>query len=126
MARHLALASMSSAAIDRMSGMYRFWGRPRPAMGQIIHIGRVYLEVPRNTDRPSKLASREPLAERRAQPTPGIRQHAAETYTSRDRPIDLRQSDLRLGPRRSIVGRYTRSLQPSLIARPTLGKKQPQ
>src|SRR2546423_6059662 len=90
------------------------------------YIGRVYLEVPRNTDRPSKLASREPLAERRAQPIPGIRQHAAETYTSRDRPIDLRQRDLRLGPRRSIVGRYTRSLQPSLIARPTLGKKQPQ
>src|SRR5438132_12376537 len=36
-------------------------------------------------------------------------------------PIDLRQGDLRLGPRRSIVGRYTRSLRPSLIARPTLG-----
>src|SRR5215510_4937166 len=90
------------------------------------HISRVYLEVPRNTDRPSKLASREPLAERRAQPIPGIRQHAAETYTGRDRPIDLHQSDLRLGPHRSIVGRHTRSLQSSLIARPTLGKKQPQ
>src|SRR6516165_2921957 len=32
------------------------------------HIGRVHLEVPRNTDCPSKFASCEPLAERRAQP----------------------------------------------------------
>jgi hypothetical protein len=33
--------------------------------------------------------SREPLAERRAQPITGIRQYAAKTYTGRDRPIDL-------------------------------------
>src|SRR5262249_39889944 len=84
------------------------------------------LGVPRNPARQRTFARREPLADRRAQPIPGIRQHAAETYTSRDRPIDLHQSDLRLGPRRSIVGRYTHSLQPSLIARPTLRKKQPQ
>src|SRR5262247_118365 len=32
-----------------------------------LHIGRVNLEVPRNTDRPGQLASREPLAEWRAQ-----------------------------------------------------------
>src|SRR5262249_37167555 len=36
MARHLASASMVSAAIDRTSGMYRFRGRPRLAIGQII------------------------------------------------------------------------------------------
>src|SRR4029077_17943970 len=68
-------------------------GRARSRKGpNSPHIGGVSLEVPRNPDRPSKLASREPLAERRAQPIPGIRQHAAETYTSRDRPVDLRQS----------------------------------
>ena len=33
---HLASASMSSAAIDRMSGTCRLRGRPRPATGQII------------------------------------------------------------------------------------------
>src|SRR5262249_5680606 len=33
-----------------------------------LHIGRVSLEVPRNTDCPNQFASREPLAERRAQP----------------------------------------------------------
>jgi FixJ family two-component response regulator len=32
---HLALASMSSAGLDRISGMYRLRGRPRPATGQI-------------------------------------------------------------------------------------------
>ena len=91
-----------------------------------LHIGRVNLEVPRNADRPGKLASREPLAERRAQPITGIRQHAAEAHTGRDDAIDLRQGDLRLRPCRSIFGRNARSLQPSPIARPTLGKKQPQ
>ena len=33
---HLALVSMSSAGTERMSGMCRFRGRPRPATGQII------------------------------------------------------------------------------------------
>jgi hypothetical protein len=32
---HLASASMSSAALDRMSGMYRLRGRPRVSTGQI-------------------------------------------------------------------------------------------
>src|SRR5216683_576 len=36
MVRHLALASMSSAGIDRMSGTCRWRGRPRLANGQII------------------------------------------------------------------------------------------
>src|SRR6266566_2517634 len=36
MVRHLALASMSSAGIDRMSGTCRWRGRPRLATGQII------------------------------------------------------------------------------------------
>ena len=48
------------------------------------------------------------------------------THTRRDDTIDLCQSHLWLRPRRSIFGRNTRSLQLSLIARPTLGKKQPQ
>ena len=45
-------------------------------------IEQVHLEVPRNTDCPSKLASCEPLTERRAQPITGIRQHAAKAHTS--------------------------------------------
>src|SRR5262249_2117508 len=76
------------------------------------HLGRVNLEMPRNADRPRQFASREPLTERRAKPIPGVRQHAAEANTGRDRAIDLRQGYLRLRPRRSIFGRNTRSLQP--------------
>ena len=79
-----------------------------------------------NADRPGQFASCKPLAERRAQPITGIRQHAAKAHAGRDDTIDLCQSHLRLRPRRSIFGRNTRSLQPSPIACPTLGQKQPQ
>ena len=48
--------------------------------------------MPRNADRPGKLAGRERLAERRAHPITGIRQNAAKAYTGRDDTIDLRQS----------------------------------
>src|ERR1700758_4207006 len=82
--------------------------------------------MPWNTDRPGQFASCEPLAERRTYPITGIRQHAAEAHTGRDDTIDLCQSQLRLRPRRSIFGWNTRSLQPSLIARPALRKKQSQ
>src|ERR1700724_840974 len=51
-----------------------------------LHIGRVDLEVARNTDGPGKFANREPVAERRAQPIPGIRQDAAKTHTGRGCP----------------------------------------
>src|SRR6266481_6751782 len=54
-----------------------------------LHIGRVHLEVPRDTDCSGKFASCEPLAERRAQPITGIRQHAAKAHTSRHDTIDL-------------------------------------
>ena len=91
-----------------------------------LHIGRVHLEVPRDADRPGKFASCEPLAERRAQPITGIRQDAAKAHTGRHGTIDFRQSHLRFRSCRSIFGRNTRSLQPSPLARPTLGKKQPQ
>jgi hypothetical protein len=37
-----------------------------------LHIDRVHLEVPRDTDCPGKFASCEPLAERRAQPITSI------------------------------------------------------
>src|SRR5476651_647444 len=90
-----------------------------------LHIGRVHFEVTRNTDRPGKLASREPLPERRAHPITRIRQHAAKAHTGRDDTIDLSQGYLRLRPCRSISGRNTRSLQPRPLARPTLGQKQP-
>src|SRR5208337_1419387 len=79
------------------------------------HIGRVNLEVPRNTDRPRQLASRELLAEQRALPITGVRQHAAEANTGRDDTIDLRQGYLQLRPCRSIFRRNTRSLQPSRL-----------
>ena len=49
---HLASASMSSAGI----------GPDEP------HVDRIHLQVTRDTDRPSKIASREALAKRRAQP----------------------------------------------------------
>src|SRR5262249_21940343 len=90
------------------------------------HIRRINLEVPRNPNRPDQFARRKPLAERRAQPITGIRQDAAKTYTGRDDAIDLCQSDLRLRPRRSIFGWNTGSPQPSRLAGPTLGQKQPQ
>src|SRR5262245_59604138 len=90
-----------------------------------LHIGRVHLEVSRNTDRPGQLAGCERLAERSAHPITGVRQDAAKADTGRDGTIDLHQSQLRLRARRSIFGRNTRALQPGPIARPTLGKKQP-
>ena len=91
-----------------------------------LHIGRVNLEMTRNTDRPGKFASCEPLAERRTHPIARIRQHTAKAHTGRDGAIDLHQSHLRFRSCRSIFGRNTRSLQPNPLARPTLGKKQPQ
>src|SRR5580692_6082041 len=81
-----------------------------------LHIGRVDLEVARNTDGPGKFANREPVAERRAQPIPGIRQDAAKTHTGRGCPIDLRQGDLRLGSRRPIsAGTPARSCRARLL-----------
>src|SRR6266446_1350235 len=91
-----------------------------------LHIGGVRLEMTRNANRPVQFASREPLAEWRTQPIPGIRQHTTEANAGRNDTIDLRQGYLRLRARCSIFGRNTRSLQPSPLACPTLGKKQPQ
>src|SRR5262249_40568130 len=79
------------------------------------HIGRVHLEVPRNTDCPSKLASCEPLTERRAQPITGIRQHAAKAHTGRDRTIDLRPSPLPLPSCRATLGTRARSNRDRLL-----------
>src|SRR5262245_16117148 len=75
-----------------------------------LHADRVHLEVTRDADRPGKLASREPLAKRRAQPVTGIRQHTAEAHTGRHHAINLRERDLRLGPCRAIFDRNARSL----------------
>src|SRR5207237_7483950 len=61
-----------------------------------LHADRVYLEVTRDADGPGKLASREPLAKRRAQPVTGVRQHTAEAHTGRYHTVDLGQGDLRL------------------------------
>jgi hypothetical protein len=57
----LGMARMSPAALDRLSGMYHASGDDR---GWILTSGKAALEVPRNTDRPGKLASRGPLAGR--------------------------------------------------------------
>ena len=91
-----------------------------------LHIGRINLEVPWDTDRPGHFARCEPLAEGCAQSVTGIRQDAAKAHTSRNGAINLQQSQLRLGSCCSILGRDTRSIQPGPVARPTLGKKQPQ
>src|ERR1700719_628938 len=87
------------------------------------HIGRIDLEVARNTDGPAKFASREPLTERRAQPITGIRQHAAKAHTGRDGTIDLRQSHFRFRSCRSIFGRNTRTLVSNPLVCESLGKK---
>jgi hypothetical protein len=81
---------MSSAAIDRISG--------------------IYLEVTRNADSPGKLAGREPLPEWRAQPITRIRQNTAEAYAGSDDAVDLRQGDLRFCSCGSIFHRNARSL----------------
>src|SRR6516225_8434462 len=80
----------------------------------------------RYADCPDKLASGEPLAERSAHSITGTRQDAAKAHTGRNNAIELRQGHLWFGPCGSILGWHTRSLQPRAIARPTLGKKQPQ
>src|ERR1700687_2534876 len=88
-----------------------------------LHTNRAHFEVTRDADGPGKLASRKPLAKRRAQHIPSSRQHTAEAHASGDHTIDLRQGNLRLGPRRSIFDRNARSLQTSPIIRPTLRKE---
>ncbi len=107
---HLALARMSSAAVDNTSGMCRLRGRPRPATGQ-ISFTRINLLVTRDTDGPGQAACREPLTERRAEAVTGIRQHTAKTHTGCHHAIDLRQGDLRLGPRYAVLDGNARPLQ---------------
>ena len=66
----------------------------------------------RDTHRPSKIACREALAKRRAQPVTCIGQHTTEAHASRGHAIDLSERDLRLGTCRSIFDRNTCTLQP--------------
>jgi len=123
---HFTWASMSSAGIDRMSGTCRWRGRPRLATGQIIRTSAGYtlrwrgirpsrsvceLWDPDGTERSTH--NRHPL--RRSQSAHWPRWHDR----SPPEPTRLRSC-------RSIFGRDTRSIQPGPIARPTLGKKQPQ
>ena len=86
----------------------------------------VHLEVTRDANRPGKLAGRQPLTERRTETVTGIRQHTAEAHADRYQAINLRQCDLGLCPCSSIFDRNTGSLQPLLIANPTVWKKKPQ
>jgi hypothetical protein len=102
-------------------------GRPRLATGpDQPQPDRVHLEATRNADRPGKVASREPLTKRRAQPVTGIRQPTADAQVGCDHAINLGERDLRLGACRSTFERNVRPLKPRLIARPTLGKKEAQ
>jgi hypothetical protein len=52
--------------------------------------------VTRNTDRPGKFASCEPLPERRAHPIARIRQHTAKAHTGGDDTINLSSARLPL------------------------------
>src|SRR4029077_11918658 len=61
------------------------------------HVDGVHLQVTRDTDRPRKIAGREAVAKRRAQPIPCICQDAGEAHAGRDHAIDLSKCDLRLG-----------------------------
>ena len=90
--------------------MPRTWTAARSNRPDQPHADRIHLEVTRDADRLGKLASREPLAKRRAQRVTGIRQHTAEAHTGRDHAIDLRERDIRLGPCRAVFDRNARSL----------------
>src|SRR6266702_881564 len=90
------------------------------------HADTVHLEVTRDADRPGKIASREPLAKRCAQPVTGICQHTAEAHTGRDHAIDLSQGNLWLGPCSSAFDRNARSPQPHPVVRRALGKEMEQ
>src|SRR5262245_22139421 len=59
-----------------------------------LHIGRVYLEVPRDTDCPNQFASREPLAERPLQPLPASRQEQAKPSPAPNARTDLAKTHL--------------------------------
>src|ERR1700730_9430087 len=68
------------------------------------HVDRVHLQVTGDADRPSKIASREALAKRCAQPVTCICQHTAEPHAGRGPAIDLSERDLRLGTCHSLLG----------------------
>ena len=79
-------------------GIYRRRGRPWLSNGpDEPHVNRIHLQVTRIPDRPSKIASREALAKRRAQPVTCIGQHTTEAHASRGNAVDLSERDLRLG-----------------------------
>src|SRR5277367_3829252 len=122
---HLALASMSSAAVDNTSGMCRLRGTTstgdRPDQ---FYPHRINLLVTRDTDGPGQAACREPLTERRAEAVTGIRQHTAKTHTGCHHAIDLRQGDFWLGPRCAVLDWNARTLQTHRITRPALGNEE--
>src|SRR6202048_212240 len=84
------------------------------------------LQVTRDAARPSKMASREALAKRRAQPVTCICQHTTEAHAGRGHAINLSERDLRLGQCRLIFERNACTLQPRSGTCPALGKKKTQ
>src|SRR3954471_15784799 len=108
---HLASASMSSAGIDRISGMCPLAGTaPSCNRPDQLDGDRVHLEMTRDAKGPGNATCREPLTERRAEAVTGIRQHTAEANTGRDHAIDLGQCNLWLGPRCAILDRNAGTL----------------
>ena len=119
-----------------------------------LHAEGIDFEMPRNVDGPDKLASRQALAERRAQPITRIRYDTAEAHTGHgwrelfggklisvihmprgylpillarsDHAIDFGKRHLGLGARCPIFDRNACTLQPRRIACPTLGEKKKQ
>src|SRR6478672_4174989 len=119
---HLALASMSSAAVIGnvpLAGTTSTGDRPDQ-----FNPDRINLLVTRDTDGPGQAACREPLTERRAETVSSICQHTAETHAGCDHAVDLRQRDRWLGPRGAVLGWHARTLQTRWVARPTLGNEE--
>ena len=124
---HLALASMSSAAIDRISGTCRLRGRPRTWQPAKSAAHRP--DTPSGDEgcqQPRQPAGRETLTERRAEAVSGIRQHTAKAHTGRDHAIDLGQARSPAWSALRDARRNAGPLQTRRIARPTLGKEETQ
>src|SRR5690606_32577941 len=89
-----------------------------------LHIGRINLLVPGDSDSPVQASCAERLTERGRQAVSGIREYAAEAHPGGDRPVDLFDRDHRLG---SILAEWlghTSLDHAGLVARPTFRQEQ--
>src|SRR5262249_1896353 len=88
-----------------------------------LHANGVHLEMTRDANGPSEIASCEPLAEWCAHSVTRVRQYTAEADTGCNHAIDLAERDLRLRPCGSMFDRNAGPLQTYPIAGPTLGQE---